>query len=213
MVLGNKLKKSLQQIDGDEVVAWMAHYLAEKMVVAESANHETSIQAKRECFETILLLWEYRVHFPDNARPFHNLTAIFNVLSQLDPQNSSPYYFRYKDPNHSPSTEVDQILNAITNLDKAARTIISFYIRESMLQATNDSVLEWLSTIEGLVNSDEFNILIKLIPELNDKEIDLNENRKKELSEQIKRLEVFEELSKDVKYALKSELKKLDKKN
>ena len=80
------------------------------------------------------------------------------------------------------------------------------------MHATDESTLEWLDAINGVAKSDEARIILKLAPELDDKDTaqDQNEIRKNELSEHIGRLEAFESLSREIKSVLKAELEKVE---
>lgn len=72
--------------------------------------------------------------------------------------------------------------------------------------------MEWLGAIRGVARANEARILLKLMPELDDKYTvqDQNEKRKNELSEHIDRLEAFESLSGEIKSVLEAELEKLE---
>ena len=88
-----------------------------------------------------------------------------------------------------------------------------------MSKVTDESTLEWLAGIEGIAKSDEATVILRLVPEVGIKPDDIDERqaqrdkRKKELAENINRLELFESLSKGVKSALRAELENLEEKN
>ena len=188
----------------------MAHYIAEKMTAVASARGKAKASAQRECFEAILTLWNYQGCFPHDIRPFNNFDPIFRVMAHIDLNKKTPSFFRNENEDKQPPKEIEQAIKFITNLDSAARTMISFFVRESILHATEESTLEWLDAVNGVARSDEARIILKLVPELDDKDTDQakNEKRKNELSEHIERLEAFEGLSREIKSVLKSELEK-----
>jgi len=192
----------------------MAHYIAEKMAAIGSARGKAKASAQRECFEAILTLWDYQGRFPHDIRPFKDFDPIFRAIAHLDPNKTTPSFYRNENENPQPPKEVEQAIEFITNLDAATRIMISFFVRESILYTTNESTLEWLDAIKGIAKSDEARIIFKLASELDDKDTvqdqNQNEKRKNELSEQIKRLEAFESLSRDIKSLLKAELGKLE---
>ncbi len=190
----------------------MAHYIAEKMLAVASARGKEKASAQRECFEAILTLWEYQDCFPHHIRPFKNFDPIFRAMAHFDPNKTTPSFFRNENEENQPPNEIEQTINFITNLDAAARIMISFFVRESILLATDESTLEWLEGIKGVARSDEAMIIYKLVSELDDKDTaqDQNEKRKNELSEHIDRLEAFEDLSREIKSVLKAELGKLE---
>lgn len=212
MYLGKKLEKNLEKNSGDEISAWMAHFIAEKMAAIGSARGKAKASAQRECFEAILTLWDYQDCFPHDIRPFKGFDPIFRAMAHIDPNKTAPSFFRNENGDNQPPKEIEQAIKFITNLDAAARIMISFFVRESILHATDESTLEWLDAINGMARSDEARIILKLVPELDDKDTaqDQNEKRKNELSEHIDRLEAFESLSREIKSVLKAELGKFE---
>ena len=190
----------------------MAHYIAEKMAAVGSARGKAKASAQRECFETILMLWEYQGHFPHDIRPFKEFDPVFRAMAHIDPNKTTPSFYRNENEDDQPPKEIEQAIEFITKLDAAARIMISFFVRESILHTANESTLEWLDAIKGIAKSDEARIIFKLASELDDKDTvqDQSEKRKNELSEQIKRLEAFENLSRDIKSILKVRLGKFE---
>ncbi len=71
---------------------WMAHYLAELIVLADSAGENEKPNAQKRCYETILELWEQRQILPDGSRPFENFEDIWKTLERLDSLNAHPFY-------------------------------------------------------------------------------------------------------------------------
>ncbi len=189
----------------------MANYIAEKMAATDYASDNTRASAQRECFETILMLWDHQSRFHRHARPFGKFEPIFSALSHLNPNKPTPSYFSWENHESSPNSEVQQTVKLMVVLDSAVRVMISFLARNSILQVTDESTIEWLKAVNGLVDSDEVRVIVKLLPDIDDKEetTDLHEVRKKELSEYIKKLEAFEAMSKEVKSALNTELQTL----
>ena len=190
----------------------MAHYIAEKMAVIDSARGKAKASAQRECFEAILTLWDYQGCFPHDIRPFKNFDPIFRAMVHIDSNKITPSFFRNENGDSQPSKETQQAIKFMTSLDSATRIMISFFVRESILHATDESALEWLDAINGLAMSDEARIILKLVPEFDNKDTAQahNEKRENELSEHIDRLEAFERLSREVKSLLKAELKNLE---
>lgn len=213
MHLGRKLEQNLRRNSDDEICTWLAHYIAEKMTDANAANGETRASAQRDCFESILLLWEHQRSFPDQIRPFKSFDPIFSALAHIDPNKSSPSFFRNENSDIKPPEEIEELIEVITSLDSAARAIISFFVRESISQATKKSTLEWLDAIKGVVKSDEVTLILKFISELEGDDMDKKSKRSDELAENIKRLEAFESISKDIRVTLKAELEKLEAKD
>jgi hypothetical protein len=212
LYLGKKLETNLENDNGNETSAWMAHFIAEKMAAIDSARGKAKASAQRECFEVILMLWDQQGCFPHDTRPFKDFDSTFRAMAHIDPNKTAPSFFRNENEDNQPPKEIEQAIKLITNLDAAARIMISFFVRESILHATDESTLEWLDAISGMARSDEARIILKLIPELDDKDTAQaqNEKRKNELSEHIDRLEAFECLSREIKSVLKAELRKFE---
>lgn len=190
----------------------MAHYIAEKIAAASSASGKAKKFAQRECFETILTLWNYQSRFPHDARPFKDLDPVFRAMAHIDPNNPAPSYFRNENEDKQPPKEIEHAIELITSLDSAARIMISFFVRESVSHVTDSSILEWIDAISGIAEPDEARFIFETMTELDDKEAvqNKNEKRKNELTEHINRLEAFEGLSREIKLVLKSELGKLE---
>jgi len=211
LCLGRKLEKNLKKNSNDEISVWMAHYIAEKMITIESAGIKEKVTLQKECFEAILTLWNYQSSFPYDMRPFKEFDSIFKAIDHIDPNKSTPSYFRDENPERQPPEEIKTAISFITNLDAATRTMISFFVRESILRVTNKSTLDWLDAIRDVVKSNEADVILKFAPELDVKNISHNkkEKRKKECADNIKKLEAFEALSREVKSALEFELEHL----
>jgi len=212
LYLGKKLEENLEKNSGDEISVWMAHYIAEKMAAIGAARGKAKASAQRECFEAILTLWDRQGCFPRDMRLFKDFDPIFRAMAHIDPNNTAPSFFRNENEDNKPPKEIEQAIEFIINLDEAARIMISFFVRESILHVTDESTLEWLDAINGIVRSDEARVILKLVPELDDKVTaqDQNEKRKNEISEHIDRLEAFESLSREIKSILKAELGKFE---
>lgn len=190
----------------------MAHYIAEKIASIDSSHGKAKLTAQRECFEAILTLWNYQGNFPHNIQPFKDFNPIFRALAHIDPNKTSPSFFRNENEDNQPPKEIEQAIKFITNLDAVTRIMISFFVREAISHATDKSTLEWLDAIKGIVRSDEASVIVKFLPDSDDEDTTQNKNekRKKELSEHINRLEAFERLSSRIKSILKAELGNYD---
>lgn len=69
--LGKALVKDLELDPGvDTLSKWMAHYLAEKIELTKKLTGKEKKEAKKECFEITLKLWEHRYSAPPLKRIF-----------------------------------------------------------------------------------------------------------------------------------------------
>ena len=96
--LGKKIVDEMGiQRSVDTLGRWMAHYLAELIVEADSAQGQTKVDAQKRCREAILELWQHRYELPDGLRPFKVLRQLRKRLRRLISRLS----FRGTSPNES----------------------------------------------------------------------------------------------------------------
>lgn len=213
--LGRKLINNLERSKGDRTSEWMTSYLAEKIIATESVQKVKISTEQRECFETILQLWEHRAHLPTHTRPFEDFEPVFRAIKHIDPENPAPSYFRNENSSQAIPKDVEQYINLIVNLDSATRVMLSFYMKEAMMSTMSETTIEWLDAIKGIENSDEARVILNLLPEmdmLNEKQAnDLKSKKVKQLTEQIEKLETFENISRITRSELQIQLDKIEK--
>ena len=73
---------------------WMAHYVADLIAKAENATGEEGSLNQKKCFDAILALWMHRAAFPSGKRPFEEMEPVVRAIESLDPEDSTPRYFR-----------------------------------------------------------------------------------------------------------------------
>lgn len=218
--LGKSLVKELRLEPGvDTMARWMAHYIAEKMVIAKKSKGKDKSQAEQECFDAILRLWQHRSHMPEGHRPLENFELIFQALPRLNPDNSLPYFFSKPDlasdkskKANKKSKNVQGWLDVALGIDKTARVWLEYVFRQAALNAVDAKTLSWLVDAEGLPESKDISIVVHL---LRGKYTDENEDpiekarqiRKEELEARIKQLDGFNNFNEMVRAALESELK------
>lgn len=85
--LGRKIVKELISEDDDRISLlenWMGHYIAELIFKIENEKNElVKEKLQKECFETILKLWEKRSYVPNDNLPLNNIKQAINTLSEL----------------------------------------------------------------------------------------------------------------------------------
>ncbi len=76
--LGKVLVNELQLEPGTDTLSkWMAHYVAEKITLAEKMPQgQERIETEKECFETILKLWKHRWSLPSGKWPLETFEPI-----------------------------------------------------------------------------------------------------------------------------------------
>lgn len=91
--LGKAIVKELKLDTGvDTLAKWIAHYVAEKIELAERLTGNKKSQIEKECFEAILKLWDYRWSIPSNKPFLQDFESLFATLSKLNPSNESPFF-------------------------------------------------------------------------------------------------------------------------
>ncbi|HWX22686.1 MAG TPA: hypothetical protein VN578_22510 [Candidatus Binatia bacterium] len=127
---------------GDTLSLWMAHYVAEQIVVAENAKGRAKAAAQKQCFKTVLSLWEHRASLPDRHRPLEEFEPVLRVLAGIDPEGKPPFYYRL------PSTREDQTkikpgsvefwVDFVSKIDAAARVLIQTALDEACELAADE---------------------------------------------------------------------------
>lgn len=184
----------------------MINYLAEQITLAENGSEE----AKKNSVNVILKLWERRATLPNGTRPFESFEPIFKALESLSPESQMPrYYHRVESDKLDELVESEKWVEIANRLDETARTLITFMIEQAVTSSYSEETKEWLKTINGTVESDEFDFILKYSDE---KELYKADTRIKNLKSRISKLEAFEELSKSIHQILTEELKSLESK-
>ena len=130
----------------DTFSKWMAHYLAEKMALIEQLpSGEDKSAVEKECFETILKLWEHRWLLPSGKRPLEDFEPILKVLKRLDPENPEPFFHRHFEQNLLTSEhkgpeakEITDYIGIVIKIDKIARSWIEFALHEVAQKAKSE---------------------------------------------------------------------------
>src|SRR4051812_34460979 len=161
--LGKRLVQELGVDDSNDTLSrWMAHYIAEKIDEAGSAEGDRKRAAMRECCSAILKLWEHRSSFPTGRRPFGNFESLFETLSSLNVDDRTARYFRtarMAAAGDNVVSESQQWLNAAAGLDDAARVLIRYCLAVAAEKAVNKS-RNWIRLIEALDRPKGFDVQI-----------------------------------------------------
>ncbi|HCG7186098.1 TPA: hypothetical protein NJ329_000691 [Vibrio parahaemolyticus] len=210
--LGKKLLKSLKAGEKDEITEWMVNYLAEQIHEIEYSDESSMQESKHRCFETILTLWQHRSHFPHGSRPFEQFEPVFKALESLDPENSYPRYYRVpekEEPNFS--EDVRSWVDLGYNLDKTAKSLVSFVFEQAAASAMDDDVADWLALLKKRTHVSEARVLIKLLGD-EDAERPAEKEAKEKVERYTKRIEqlkAFNSISSALVNDLEEQIKKL----
>jgi hypothetical protein len=218
--LGKILVKALDSQPGADLLSrWMAHYIAEKLVIAKKARGDAKVKAEQECFETILKLWEHRSHLPTGMRPYESFDPIFRALARLDPENKEPFFYRSDNfpGEDSHGEDTDDVLNWLSiarGIDQAARVWLDYVFHQAALSATDKNTMMWLENAVDNSRREETAIIIQLVGEGLDTVEDAGEQalraKQESLKSRIEKLDAFENFNKLLRDAFIEELKSLE---
>ena len=215
--LGKDLVKELGLDPGvDTLSRWMANYIAEKLIIIESSSLEEKTKAEKECFDTILKLWQYRSTYQNGHRPYENFEPIFRVLDRLDPENKQTYFFNNTHATGTKKTNkvskgVQQWLDIALGIDQIARVWLNYIFKEAALSASDKNTIEWLKNSIDLQNNDDASIIIRVLSEnsANKNEIDtesVKQKKRESIISRIKKLEAFNDFNQKLLSIFQQEL-------
>jgi hypothetical protein len=148
IALGKRLVAELNL--GDDMMAqWMAHLIAERIDIAESASSDERASAHDDCASVIFKLWAHRNSLPSHIRPFRDLEPLLQTIASLDVDNGPR--FRYF-PQHSSDEELQDseiqgslFLKTAVNLDYTARVLIQHLLSAAAASAA-EKAIPWLES-------------------------------------------------------------------
>jgi hypothetical protein len=220
--LGKTLAKELKLDPGvDTLARWMAHYVAEKIVAAESIVGNEKAEIERQCFEIILKLWQHRSYYPGGIRPFENFDSILNTLDRLNPENKNSFYAFGLDDNFTRSKkrkkkdDVQEWLDVTLEIDKAARELISFTMNQAAQFASDDRTEKWLTNAIKLMDDRDLEIIFHILEKDasdDDKgeQEQLLEDQLDSLKSKVERLDYFKRISDNLRADLASKITELE---
>ncbi len=190
----------------DTFSRWMAHYIAEKMAMAEQLPPgEDKAKAEKECFDTILKLWEHRWLISPGKRPLEDFEPILKTLERLTPEQKQPFFFRALNEESFESEKEDPRLKEITELttltleiDKVARIWIEFVLNQAALKIRSEKTEVFLKNTINLKDNDDIKTLRLVLDSDSSKVLDsiYHKNHKVEkLKSRIEELAKFSKLN------------------
>ena len=212
--LGRQIVAELEKEPGTEtdfLCRWMAHYLAEQITLAENAKGRQRIAARKNCFETILTLWKHRASFPNGHRLFERFEPVLQALQSLSPDNSRPYYHRFKAADKKPDSKepklVSQLIDVIFAVDAAARVLVDTALNELTKLATTSRTKAMLKNAPKAAKQDSINAVEILFEHM--ERLTLESDQKTKLvQERLKKLKNFSAICKIMEAQLKKQLPK-----
>lgn len=207
-------KRLVAQLDdkGDLLAAWMAHMVAERMHIAETAPPESKASAEEACAKAILELWRHHEALPQRLRPFRELEPVLRTLQSLDVEHGGYRYY----PNALQAAEVaeapDEVrqwLDLIIGVDYTARLLIQFAL-QSAAQAAADEAAPWIELAQaaGAEELPERLIVEFVIGKDEEEKVDLN---LQSLKEKLSRLDNFIKVAEGIADNIRNRLPKTGK--
>lgn len=137
-------KKLVAQLDGkdDLLASWMAHYIAQRIEVAQNALPEDRGAAEAACAEAILELWRHRSSFPAHLRPLAALEPIQRTLASLDVDRTD-YRYHPVALREAATADADEPakkwLDLAIGIDYTARLLLQLALRSAADRAASES--------------------------------------------------------------------------
>lgn len=200
--------------DVDTLTKWMLHYIADKIVQSEKTTGKYKKASEKECFETILKLWQHRAVLKNGYRPFENYEKIFTVLDKINPdEKDRPFYNQPKldlelgKNQKNTNKNVNLWLATALHIDDTAKVLLEYAFEQASLSAKSRNVKSYLTNISDQTSGKDIEVIIKYIDKsIKQKKIkdELKEKKIKELKERIYFLNSFTKLSIGLRKELKS---------
>ena len=180
----------------DTLSRWMAHYIAELMHAAETADDAKRQELAGRCCAAILDLWRHRRELPDGKRPFGDIEPILRALESLDPNQSTPRYFasaRGGSRDNGEESASKKWLDIADGLDYSARVLIRYCLTHAA-QTALDKSQEWVALAEAAGADEGIDVrVVRFIT--NETELltssTADESVREEIGVRLKRLDAF----------------------
>ena len=193
----------------------MAHSIAELIHDAEASGAKDRPAKLAMCSDAILALWKHRHELPSGKRPFEDLGPIMRTLESLDPDDTTPRYFRAQKTaaDEEQDVEIANWLKLANRLDYSARLLIGYCLTRAAGAAVDKSK-EWVALAEkadadvGLEH-----LVVRFISNAKDQfdSTELNDIAREGIEERVKRLTEFKKMAAALASDLRKQLKQLNR--
>jgi len=151
--LGKKIVKELKLEPGVNTLGrWMSHYVAE--LIHKSENCESSEEEailKRECFDTILKLWQNMEHLPNVTKPLTDLEPLLELLDALKKEDYRyPFWSNFRDDYKNPTWRT-----WLTLVKENSESIFELCLYASINSDLLKKKKGWLNEYKSLIKEDE----------------------------------------------------------
>lgn len=156
----------------DTLSRWMAHYIAEKIATIERLpDGKEKTEIEKDCFETILKLWEHRWLLPSGNRPLDNFEPLLRLLEKIDPENEDLFFYRHPnqlsgieiDKNNLHHKEIKEYIATIIQIDRVAKIWINSILHQAANKAKNEETKNFLENAANLPNNDDIRVVQTLL--------------------------------------------------
>ena len=160
----------------------MAHYIAEQITAAESADESDREAREQAAAESILALWQRRGGLPGSHPPMHTFGRVFLALDRLaEPQDPWRFYRPFpEDSEPSPEDVIsDTLLSLAISVEASAREIVRVLVAEAAATAL-DREARWVRLTETMAEDEERRAIRQLdrLMRLSEESIDNPEDMK-----------------------------------
>ena len=199
MVLGKKIVDELGMDQSNDTLGrWMAHYIAEKMEDAKAATGEAYHKKMSECSDLILKLWAHRSRLPNGNRPFEDFEPLFRVLKSLDPDDSTPHFFRQVRSAANQNNENESTtrwLDMASELDNAAQKAV-------------DKSRDWVALADAITKEADIRVVLMISKDVDDLNSEKPDDpRIRKIEDLLKRLDAFTNLSNKLSLHFRKQIK------
>jgi len=190
--LGKKIVEELQlEPSVNTLGRWMAHYVAELILQAETCKEESDKKAKqKECADVILEIWKNREYLPEISTPLTGLKPIVDLLNVFIKQEHPLPYLRGFWGMPSDGSWIELVNTVITSSKNIFMLCLLSQVNSEFLSKKQ----EWLKEHKSMLTKDEKEMLERLKSFVNQKKSYITFSAEKE--EEI----IFEELSPQKRY-------------
>lgn len=135
----------------------MAHYAAEQIAAAESADADERDSRQAAAAESILALWQHRSGMPGDQPPMRTFEPVFAALDRLSEPHKPWSFYRSFPEGAEPSAEnmaSEPLLRVALRLEDGARDIVRTLVAEAA-RAAEDREAKWVQLSGELTEDDE----------------------------------------------------------
>lgn len=161
--LGNQLVALLGEDNNDQLLRWMAHYVAEQITLAESATGEAKAAAEARCYDTILKLWAHRAVLPVHPRPLERFETIFRVLERINPDSPHGFYHLFNREEKPKPSSLESKVQFIINVDAAARILLELGLVAAVDKATDEKTEQLIRDSVPVVRDRDVEVVQSLL--------------------------------------------------